>query len=532
MVKSASKNDPLNPGQNDPLLEKEGPMTSIETIAKVRSDHHKNIPIKEIARKRGISRNTVRSIIREQRIDSKYQRKLQPLPQLGPYVERLEQMLEEHLLLPKKQQPPLTRLFEALQLEGYTGGYDSVRRYSKSWISQNAKAEDESSNGFIPLTFRPGEAYQFDWSTETIMLGGLPHKVKVAHFTLCHSRMRFSRIYRREKLEMVMDAHVRAFEFWGGHCERGVYDNMSTAVTKILIGKNRLWNQRFLTMLSHYGLDPDACNPASGWEKGRVERGVQTSRSDFFKPFPKTNDIEELNRLLLEDCVTRARRREHPERKNKTIWEVFLEEKKALISAQTPFDPCVDDSRCSSKDGLVNVDRNRYSVHCNAANKSVDIRLYAERIVIYHGGKIVGEHSRRFGRDFTVFDPVHYLPLLEKRPGSLRNAAPFCKDTLPPPLRKVWEKMERRTGGDREFVKVLCAANEFGWKPLIQACQVAIHEGTVSQEVIVNILNRGRNPTETVENVDLPPHLVLEEDPDDNCIIYDTYLMVQPCPEN
>jgi transposase len=175
----------------------------------------------------------------------------------------------------------LIRVFEALRGLGYEGGYDAVRRYARAWQRDRVAT---SVGAFIPLSFAPGEAYQFDWSHEVVLINGTTVTVKVAHVRLCHSRMLSVRAYPREMQEMVFDAHDRAFAFFKGTCVRGIYDNMKTAVETIFVGRERAYNRRFLQMCSHYLVDPVACNPASGWEKGQVENQVGLVRERFFTP--------------------------------------------------------------------------------------------------------------------------------------------------------------------------------------------------------------------------------------------------------
>jgi len=159
----------------------------------------------------------------------------------------------------------LIRLFEELRLLGYDGGYDAVRRYARTWGREHAS---HTAAAFVPLSFAPGEAYQFDWSHEIVLVSGVTVTVKVAHVRLCHSRMMYCRAYPRETQEMVFDAHERAFAFFKGACTRGIYDNMKTAVDTIFVGKERQYNRRFLQMCSHHLVDPVACTPASGWGSG------------------------------------------------------------------------------------------------------------------------------------------------------------------------------------------------------------------------------------------------------------------------
>src|SRR5215468_11524338 len=173
------------------------------------------------------------------------------------------------------------RVFEELRRLGYQGGYDAVRRYARAWRKARGSA---TTQAYVPLSFAPGEAYQFDWSHEIVLMNRMPVTVKVAHVRLCHSRMPFVRAYPRESQEMVFDAHARAFEFFKGACTRGIYDNMKTAVEAVCVGKDRRFNRRFLQMCGHYLVEPTACTPAAGWEKGQVENQVGTIRERLFAP--------------------------------------------------------------------------------------------------------------------------------------------------------------------------------------------------------------------------------------------------------
>ena len=188
----------------------------------------------------------------------------------------------------------LIRLFEELRALGYAGGYDAVRRYARSWGREHAS---QTAAVFVPLSFAPGEAYQFDWSHEIVLMNGVTVTVKVAHLRLCHSRMMFVRAYPRETQEMVFDAHERAFAFFRGACTRGIYDNMKTAVETVFVGKDRQYNRRFLQMCAHHLVDPVACTPASGWEKGQVENQVGLVRERFFTPQASGEELRRTERL-------------------------------------------------------------------------------------------------------------------------------------------------------------------------------------------------------------------------------------------
>ena len=241
-------------------------MLVVETIAKIRRAYFSlGKSIKEICRDLRVSRKVVRKVIRSNATEFDYERSTQPLPKIGPWRERLDSLLLENQGKPARERLTLVRLFEELSAFGYSGSYAAVRRYALVWRKEHGAALTQA---YVPLTFAPGEAYQFDWSHEIVVLNGVTTTVKAAHVRLCHSRMMFVRAYPRETQEMMFDAHERAFAFFRGACGRGVYDNMKTAVETIFVGKDRQYNRRFLQMCSHHLVEPVACTPASGWEKG------------------------------------------------------------------------------------------------------------------------------------------------------------------------------------------------------------------------------------------------------------------------
>ena len=230
----------------------------------------------EIARDLGLSRNTVKKVLRSDGEALEYRRVRQPRPQLGPYREQLDEWLEADRKRPSRERRTAQRLYEALRIEGYAGAVDSVRRHVKQALARHGAVD-----AFIPQRFASGEAYQFDWSHEHVELGGIAQVVKVAHLRLCYSRAFLIVAYPRESQEMVFDAHARAFAHLGGIPRRGIYDNMKTAVDAIFVGTERRYNRRFLAMCSHYLIEPTACTPASGWEKGQVENQVGVVRGWF-----------------------------------------------------------------------------------------------------------------------------------------------------------------------------------------------------------------------------------------------------------
>jgi transposase len=494
-------------------------MLVVETVAKVRRLHLvQGLAIKAICRELGLSRKVVRKVLRSGATEFRYERTRQPMPKLGAWQGDLDRLLEANAGRVSRERLTLMRLFEALRGLGYEGGYDTVRRYARGWSRSRASTP---AAAFVPLSFAPGEAYQFDWSHEVVLIGGTTVTVKVAHVRLCHSRMLFVRAYPRESQEMVFDAHDRAFAFFRGACARGIYDNMKTAVDAILVGRDRSYNRRFLQMCSHYLVDPVACTPASGWEKGQVENQVGLVRERFFSPRLRVRSYEELNALLLDRCVAHARAHRHPELRDRTIWEVFEAERPSLVPYTGRFDGFHAVTASVSKTCLVRFDNNKYSVAAGAVGRPVEIRAYAERIEIRQDGRVGGEHRRCFGRDQTVFDPWHYVPVLARKPGALRNGAPFKDWLLPGALERIRRKLAGVGDGDRQMVEILTAVLGDGLAAVEAACAEALRDGVHSADVVLNILARQREPPAPL-TILTPDALRLRHEPLADCARYDS----------
>lgn len=474
----------------------------METIAKIRRAHFSDKkPLRQIAREMNLSRNTVRKIIRSEATELHYERKIQTRPKLEPFKEQLIQSLEEDQKKPPKYRRTALLLFEMLQREGFSGGYDTVRRFVKRWREQ-----DTGTKAFIPLVFAPGEAFQFDWSYEQIELDGVNVKIKLAHFRLSHSRAPFCVAYMRETLEMVLDAHVQAFQFYGGSCRKGIYDNLKTVVSKVLVGKERIFNRRFQTLASHYLFEPVACTPAAGWEKGQVERQVGVIRQCLFGKRRMFADLDELNQWLQDECRVLAARQKHPDYPEQTVAEVAQMERESLVPVPVAFDAYQENTARVTPTSLVSFDRNRYSVQASSAGKIVTVRAYANRISFHHGGKLIGLHRRQYGRDRTTYTPWHYLDVLKRKPGALRNGAPFQNWELPQALQKTKEQLSRRSDGDRQFVGILAVIPRYGIGAVEQACKEALLSRTISRDLVLNILSRANEP-QTTTDFQAPDHL-------------------------
>jgi transposase len=456
-------------------------------------------------------------VIRSGATEFRYEREVQPMPKIGRWSDDLDQLLTANEGKAPRERLTLIRIYEELRGHGYEGGYDAVRRYARKWAKDRGQA---TAAAYVPLSFAPGEACQFDWSHEIVLLSGVTVTVKVAHVRLCHSRMLFARAYPRETQEMVFDAHDRAFAFFKGTCRRGIYDNMKTAVEAIFVGKDRLYNRRFLQMCSHYLIDPVACTPASGWEKGQVENQVGLVRERFFTPRLRFKTLDELNDWLLDKCVAYAKAHHHPELTEQTVWEVFEAERPKLVPYAGRFDGFHAVPAAVSKTCLVRFDNNKYSVAANAVGRPVEVYAYADRIVIRQDGRVVGQHPRSFGRGETIYDPWHYVPVLARKPGALRNGAPFKDWVLPAAMERIRRKLADADDGNRQMVNILTAVLTDGLSAVEAACAEAITQGVHSADVVLNILARQRNP-DPPPTIMTPAALMLRHAPIADCARYD-----------
>jgi hypothetical protein len=320
----------------------------------------------------------------------------------------------------------------------------------------------------------------------------------VAHLKLCASRAFWLVAYPSQGHEMLFDAHTRSFQALGGVTRRGIYDNMRTAVDKVQRGKQRTVNARFAAMCSHYLFDADFCNVASGWEKGVVEKNVQDSRRRIWieAATRRFGSFIELNAWLSERCRSVWSDTTHPIHRQFTVAEMWELEKPHLMSMPAPFDGYVERLARVSSTCLVAAARNRYSVPCEWAGHIVSTRVYPERIDVAAADAIVASHARLPGSGQTSYDWQHYIDLVQRKPGALRNGTPFLD--LPAPLLRLRQSLLRHPGGDRVMAQVLAVVPQAGLEAVLVAIELVLEgrtpSGSISVEHVRNVLARLNNP--------------------------------------
>jgi transposase len=260
------------------------------------------LSIREIARRTGLSRNTIKKYLAAGVVEPRYAKRVSP-SKLDAFADKLTGWLGSEIAKSRKQRRTIKQMHADLVALGFAGSYGRVAAFARVWRARRHEAEQTTGRGsFVPLTFAPGEAFQFDWSEDWAVIAGERVKLQVAHFKLSHSRAFLLRAYPLQTHEMLFDAHNHAFAVFAGVPRRGIYDNMKTAVDKVRRGKARDINQRFAAMASHYLFEPEFCNPASGWEKGQVEKNVRDARHRLWQQAPAFDTLVALNDWLQARC--------------------------------------------------------------------------------------------------------------------------------------------------------------------------------------------------------------------------------------
>jgi len=479
-------------------------------FGKIRRLYYRDkLSLSEIARRTSLSRNTVKRWLRSPKGTEPRYRRRPSEKKLTPHVEWLQRALETDAHRPRRDRRTALKLWRELRAQGFTGGYGRVTEYVRAW--HGGSAEAASRRAFVPLQFALGEAFQFDWSEEGIVIGGIYRRVQVAHLKLCASRAFVLVAYPSQAHEMLFDAHTHAFTAIGGVPRRGIYDNMKTAVDKVNKGKGRVVNTRFSALASHYLFDTDFCNRASGWEKGVVEKNVQDSRRRIWQDAhdQRFDGFATLNHWLLGRCRALWAELRHPEYPGFTVAEALEHEQPHLMPMPAAFDGYVESPHKVSSTCLVSVARNRYSAPCEHVGERISARLYPEHIDLVLGDAVIATHARRTGSGQVVYDWQHYVPLLERKPGALRNGAPFAD--LPAPLARLRQALLKRDGGDRVMARVLAAVPAYGLEPVLVAVELVLESGAPSSEHIENVLLRLQHPRPRPLSVETA--LVVTEEP-------------------
>jgi len=437
---------------------------------------------REASRHFGISRDTVRKMMAYS-VPPGYRRQA-PVrrPKLDAFIAIIDQWLEADRAVPRKQRHTAKRVFDRLRDEhGFTGGYTIIKDYMRD-------RERRGQEMFVPLAHPAGHG-QADFGEAVVVIGGVEQKAHFFVLDLPHSDGCYVRAYPAAVAEAWVDGHIHAFAFFGAVPQSIVYDNDRCLVAKILPDGTRKRATLFSGFLSHYLIRDRYGRPGKGNDKGSVEGLVGYARRNFMVPIPRFASWDAFNLWLEEQC--RKRQGDRLRGESETIGERLLRDLAAMRPLPaSPFEACDQASGRVSSQALVRYRTNDYSVPVAFGHQDVWIRGYVDAVVIGCGGEVIARHPRSYEREEVVFDPLHYLPLIEQKINALDQAAPLQGWELPEAFTTLRRLMEARMGkqGRRAYVQVLRLMESFDLADLHAAVKQALHLGAISFDAVKHLV--------------------------------------------
>jgi transposase len=445
--------------------------------------------IKEIARETGHSKNTVKRILRNQYTGYKH-REHQPHPVLEKYISIIDNWLEQDKTKPKKQRHTAVRIYNRLKHEhGYCKSETAVRHYVHA---AKIRLGLTKSQAVIPSDPLIGIEAEIDWGTAQAVIDGQTMTLKLFCMRSKYSGKHFVRCYPCERQQAFFDAHMQGFEFFGGVFQVLIYDNLTTAVNKVLHGKNRQLQESYKQFQAYYSFDPRFCNPGQGHEKGGVEGLVGYARRNYMVPVPEAESLEVLNDKLLQDCLAYGEHRAAG--KEKTVNEYFEEEKKLLLALPSDrFSNILTLTSKPDKYCTVTVDRNRYSVPTDYFGCHMNVELSVDAVDIFYNKKLAASHQRVYGANKWCLEPLHYLKLIQQRPQSFDSARPIrqWRALWPECLEKLLERFRDKQGnshGTKDFIGVLMLYRQHEGNDILTAVELALESKVSTSEGVKNIM--------------------------------------------
>lgn len=479
----------------------EGEMIRVEEREKIRQLYFfENKSIREIAREVNRSRPAVRKAIASVEMVSYTLKEPRTAPILGPYKERINELLVENERLPRKQRYTGRKIYEIIQGEGYTGSEVGVRSY----IARQRK-ETKRRVVYLPLEFDPGIDAQVDWGEGIVIIAGEKVTVQLFYMRLCYSRRLFMMAFPSQKQEAFFAGHVQAFRHFGGVPRRLSYDNLKTAVQRILTGHKREEQTAFINFRSYYLFESHFCTPGQGNQKGGVEHGVGFGRRNFMVPIPDVASFEELNALLRAKCLADDDRQVKGQAE--TIGQAWQREKAYLrVLPERDYECCVTRPAVLNPYSQIVLDTNRYSVPVDKAYQNLVVKAYPFRVDVLHLDQVIASHPRCYDRDQDVFDPIHYLPLLEQRPGAFEHAKPLrrWRAGWPPVYEQLLERLraEKPDGyGIQEFIRVLKLHQHHPPERVEQAVEQALAYGCLHADGVTLCLHQLLNSEKPISSL-------------------------------
>lgn len=492
-------------------LEETGAMKNVDDYETIRRAYFREKQsIRAIHRDLGYSRETIRKAIVHPAPQPYQLNQPRPAPVLGPYKERINELLDESDRQRRKQRYTAHRIYELLSKEGYQGSEGSVHNY----VSQKRRQRKQRDT-YLPLEFDPGEDGQVDWGEAEVEIGGKREIAQIFILRLNYSKVRFAMAFPFQKQEAFFEGHIQGFHFLGGVPKRIAYDNLKTAVYRVLTGGNRQEQAAFKTFRSYYLFESQYCTPGQAHEKGGVENDVGYAQRNFLTPILQANSYLELNTILWKACRENVDR--HIRGKQAPVADLWEEERSLLLPLPSrDYPACVTYVVRPNAYSQVTLDTNRYSVPVSHRNSQLVMQAFPFTIRILDQQQVVAEHPRCFGREQDLIEPLHYWPLLEQRPGAFEHAIPVrrWRETWPEIYDHLLSELRQRFPdgrGVREFIAILKLHQQYSAEEVEWAVETALELGAVHLDG-VRLCLRKLHPSEHLPTaLDMGNHPKLAE---------------------
>jgi transposase len=483
----------------------------VELFEQIRRDRDREgLSIRALAERHGVHRRAVRQALASPLPLPRKRPEGRPAPKLGEYRELIDGWLQADREAPRKQRHTARRVWERLSEEH--GAQVSERAVSK-WVAAHRRELGEPPAAMVPLVHDPGIEAEVDWGESVVILRGQPTKVFIFHMRACHSGGAFAMAFQRETQQAFLEAHVAAFDWFGGVFGVVRYDNLKAAVTKILKGRRRVESDRFVVLRSHYLFESSFCLPGQegAHEKGGVEGEVGRFRRRHLVPVPEVQSLSELNELVVAGFIGDLGRTIRG--RTETVGQALVRESALLrVLPSEAFDAREQTTPRVDSKALVTVRQNRYSVPVALVGRKVLVKIGAREVEIFHEHREVARHERLQGRFGVAATLEHYLDLLHRKPGALRSSLPLRQErergSWPSCFDELWGAIEARYGPSeaaRQMVDVLLLARELSPARVELATRGALTAGASDGRAVAVLARRSQRPEPA--RIELEPRL-------------------------
>lgn len=462
--------------------------------------------VRQVARETGHSRNTIPKMLQNSDAPRYTLLAEKAAPVLGPFKELIDSWIAEDEKKPKKKRRTAKRMYDLLRKPpyGYRGAESTLRRYVGE---ARRKARHKV---YVLLDYQPGEAAQLDFGEGEVIIAGQPVVAQLFLMWLGYSSATFMKAYPAQTQEVFFDGHAAAFAFFGGVPRQVWYDNLKIAVLKILKGHTRQEQEAFVSLRSHYLFEAQFCNPEAGWEKGGVEGRVGYGRRNWLVPLMEFPSWQALNAYLAEQC--RAEWTRCLQGRQEPIGQRLAVEQAQFLPLPAAFPCCKTVAVKPNHLSLVTFASNRYSVPVAHAHEKLLLRAFVDRVEISNGKEVVATHPRCWERERDILDPLHYLPLLERKPRAFAQskAVRQWRAQWPAAFERYWAALTQKLPapeGTTLFVRLLKLCQRYPQDVLAAALEEALRHHCYSYDGVCELLRRQVEPP-------LPQPLALADRPD------------------